>query len=72
MTHKILVVEDEIKLADYLNKGLAEEGFTVDVAHNGKIVVVAIIPLLLQKRIDQLVILFGEPNLPFAQRSELC
>lgn len=32
---KILVVEDEIKLADYLNKGLAEEGFTVDVAHNG-------------------------------------
>ncbi len=32
---KILVVEDEIKLADYLAKGLAEEGFVVDVAHNG-------------------------------------
>ena len=36
------------------------------VAHNGKIVVVAIIPLLLQKRIDQLVILFGKSHLPFA------
>lgn len=32
---KILVVEDEIKLTDYLAKGLAEEGFVVDVAHNG-------------------------------------
>lgn len=32
---KILVVEDEIKLADYLCKGLTEEGFVVDVAHNG-------------------------------------
>lgn len=28
--------------------------------------------MLLQKRIDQLVILFGKSNLPFAQRSELC
>ena len=43
------------------------------VAHNGKIVIFArIIPLLLQKRIDQLVILFGEPDLPLAQRSERC
>lgn len=32
---KILVVEDEIKLADYLCKGLTEEGFVVDLAHNG-------------------------------------
>ena len=32
---KILVIEDEIKLADYLHKGLTEEGFVVDVAHNG-------------------------------------
>jgi two-component system copper resistance phosphate regulon response regulator CusR len=32
---KILVVEDEVKLAQYLKKGLTEEGFTVDVAHNG-------------------------------------
>ena len=32
---KVLVIEDEIKLADYLRKGLTEEGFVVDVAHNG-------------------------------------
>lgn len=32
---KILVVDDEIKLAEYLRKGLTEEGFIVDVAHNG-------------------------------------
>ena len=32
---KILVIEDEIKLAEYLQKGLGEEGFVVDLAHNG-------------------------------------
>ncbi|MDH0771971.1 heavy metal response regulator transcription factor [Delftia tsuruhatensis] len=32
---KVLVIEDETKLADYLRKGLTEEGFVVDVAHNG-------------------------------------
>jgi two-component system, OmpR family, copper resistance phosphate regulon response regulator CusR len=32
---KILVVDDEIKLAEYLRKGLTEEGFIVDVANNG-------------------------------------
>ena len=32
---KILVVDDEEKLAEYLRKGLTEEGFAVDVAHNG-------------------------------------
>ena len=32
---KILVVEDEVKLAEYLHKGLTEEGFVVDVANNG-------------------------------------
>jgi len=32
---KLLVVEDEAKLADYLRKGLTEEGFVVDVASNG-------------------------------------
>lgn len=46
---------------------------SAQIAHNGKIVIFArIIPLLLQKRIDQLVILFGEAHLPFAQRSEPC
>lgn len=32
---KLLVVEDELKLAEYLRKGLTEEGFVVDVAHSG-------------------------------------
>ena len=32
---KLLVIEDEIKLAEYLQKGLSEEGFVVDVTHNG-------------------------------------
>jgi DNA-binding response OmpR family regulator len=32
---KLLIVEDEAKLADYLRKGLAEEGYVVEVAGNG-------------------------------------
>lgn len=32
---KLLVVEDEAKLADYLRKGLSEAGYTVEVALNG-------------------------------------
>ncbi|WCM92265.1 heavy metal response regulator transcription factor [Acidovorax sp. NCPPB 2350] len=32
---KLLVIEDEVKLAEYLRKGLSEEGFVVDVAHDG-------------------------------------
>ncbi len=32
---KLLVIEDEIKLAEYLRKGLTEEGHVVDVAHSG-------------------------------------
>jgi two-component system copper resistance phosphate regulon response regulator CusR len=32
---KILVIEDEQKTADYLQKGLTENGFVVDVATNG-------------------------------------
>ena len=30
-----ITIEDEVKLAEYLRKGLTEEGFVVDVAHNG-------------------------------------
>jgi two-component system, OmpR family, copper resistance phosphate regulon response regulator CusR len=33
---RILIVEDEKKTADYLQKGLEEHGFTVDVASNGE------------------------------------
>ena len=32
---RILVVEDELKAAQYLKKGLSENGFVVDVADNG-------------------------------------
>jgi two-component system copper resistance phosphate regulon response regulator CusR len=32
---KILVVEDELKIADYLHKGLTEQGCSVDLAHDG-------------------------------------
>ena len=32
---KLLVIEDEVKLAEYLRRGLTEEGYVVDVAHNG-------------------------------------
>ncbi|MDI1320391.1 MAG: heavy metal response regulator transcription factor [bacterium] len=32
---RILVVEDERKAADYLHKGLTENGYVVDQAHNG-------------------------------------
>jgi len=32
---KLLVVEDEIKLAEYLRKGLTGEGYTVDVSNDG-------------------------------------
>ena len=28
---KLLLIEDEIKLAGYLKKGLSEEGFVVDI-----------------------------------------
>ena len=33
---RILAIEDEDKTASYLSKGLTEQGFTVDVAANGK------------------------------------
>jgi two-component system copper resistance phosphate regulon response regulator CusR len=32
---KLLIVEDEPKAAEYLQKGLSEQGCAVDVAHNG-------------------------------------
>ena len=33
---RVLVVEDEVRLADALQRGLQAEGFTVDVAHDGE------------------------------------
>ena len=32
---RVLLIEDEPKLAEYLRKGLTENGFVVDVAHDG-------------------------------------
>jgi two-component system copper resistance phosphate regulon response regulator CusR len=32
---KILVIEDEVRLAEYLRKGLTESGYVVDLAHDG-------------------------------------
>ncbi len=32
---KILIVEDEVKVSDFIKKGLIEEGFEVDTAFNG-------------------------------------
>jgi two-component system, OmpR family, copper resistance phosphate regulon response regulator CusR len=32
---KLLLVEDEVKLATYVSKGLAQEGYSVEIAHNG-------------------------------------
>jgi DNA-binding response OmpR family regulator len=37
MERNILIVEDEQKIADTLKTGLGENGFTVDVAYDGKI-----------------------------------
>jgi DNA-binding response OmpR family regulator len=35
MSQRILIVEDETEIADYLRRGLAYEGFAVEVADNG-------------------------------------
>ncbi len=32
---RILIIEDEKKVADFISNGLAEEGYAVDVAHDG-------------------------------------
>lgn len=33
---RILIVEDEVRLAEVIKKGLVEEGFAVDIAHDGE------------------------------------
>ena len=33
---RILLAEDEVSIADFIQEGLEEEGFAVDMAHNGK------------------------------------
>ena len=34
-TVRVLIIEDEVKAAAYIRKGLAEHGFTADIANNG-------------------------------------
>jgi DNA-binding response OmpR family regulator len=41
MAQRILIVEDEAEIADYLRRGLAFEGFAVDVAGDGQAALVA-------------------------------
>jgi len=36
MNERILVVEDEAKIANFLSRGLSEEGYAVDLAYDGK------------------------------------
>jgi two-component system, OmpR family, response regulator len=36
MARKLLIVEDDAAMSDYIVKGLSEEGFTVDTASNGR------------------------------------
>lgn len=36
MNMRILVIEDEIKTAEYIQKGMSASGFTVDVVHDGE------------------------------------
>ena len=35
MAERILVIEDEVKITDFLRRGLSYEGYEVDVAHEG-------------------------------------
>jgi DNA-binding response OmpR family regulator len=41
MSYRILIVEDEAEIADYLRRGLAYEGFGIEVADNGPAALVA-------------------------------
>ena len=36
MTERILVIEDEVKITDFLRRGLSYEGYEVDIAHDGE------------------------------------
>lgn len=36
MNMRILVIEDEIKTAEYIQKGMSASGFTVDIVHDGE------------------------------------
>ncbi|RSK33109.1 MULTISPECIES: response regulator [Hymenobacter] len=62
---KILLVEDEPKLASFVKKGFENEGYEIDIAYDGRIGQ----SLIQQNRYD-LVIL--DVNLPYVNGFELC
>ena len=37
VAERILVIEDEVKIADFLRRGLSYEGYEVDIAHDGDV-----------------------------------
>jgi two-component system copper resistance phosphate regulon response regulator CusR len=63
--HNILLVEDEKKIADTLQAGLAEEGFEVDLAYNG----LEGKKLYLSNPYDLIIL---DINMPFLNGYELC
>ncbi|GAB3927677.1 response regulator transcription factor [Larkinella terrae] len=62
---KILLVEDEERLASFIRKGMLAEGFDVDVAYDGQIGL-----LLFQKEVYDIIVL--DVNLPHMNGIELC
>ena len=62
---KILVVEDEERLASFIRKGIAAEGYEVDVAHDGRSGL-----SLFRREIYDIIIL--DVNLPHMNGFDLC
>jgi two-component system response regulator ArlR len=62
---QILIVEDEIGIANFLEQGLSEEGYTVTVSHNGQ----EGLELAIEKNFD---ILLLDWNLPENSGLEIC
>lgn len=62
---KILVVEDEPKVADFIKRGLEEQGYSIEVAYDGKIG-----KSMASANAYDLIIL--DINLPYANGYELC
>lgn len=62
---KILVVEDEPKVADFIKRGLEEQGYSIEVAYDGRIG-----KSMVSANAYDLIIL--DINLPYANGYELC
>jgi two-component system copper resistance phosphate regulon response regulator CusR len=62
---KLLIVEDEPKVVDFLKKGLEEQGYEIDVAYDGQMGE----KLALRNTYDVIII---DVVLPFINGYELC